>query len=248
MAPNKNDKSLMNTGKQLSILIIDDDKKLAKLISTYLSKYQFDISLAEDGITGITLTKECQPHLIIVDLMLPEMDGLSVCRELRSFYSGRIIMLTASDEDMDQVACLELGADDFITKPVHPRVLLARIRMLLRRTEWQANVIEEDNSDTIHYGSLSLYLGKRQVFLDSEVVSLTDAEFNLLWLLASNPEQPLSRDVIMKQVRGVEHNGFDRSIDNRIMALRRKLKDNKGLPKRIITVRGKGYLFVTDQW
>ena len=236
----------------LRILVIEDDTKLAKLVGTYLGKHHFEVSYARNGRAGLALAHEAQPHLIILDLMMPEMDGLSVCRELRNWYPGRILVLTASDEDMDQVASLELGADDYVTKPIHPRVLLARIRMLLRRATAGRSAGSGERpaatAEEIIYGGLSLHGGRRQVVLDGEPVVLTTAEFELLWLLAENPEQPLSRDAIMQATRGMQHDGLDRSIDNRIVSLRRKLGDNKGLPKRIITVRGKGYLFVTDQW
>lgn len=243
------------------ILLVEDDIKLAGLIGTYLSQYGFSVVSAEGGLTGLNKAQEHQPDLIVLDLMLPELDGLSVCRELRTWYRGRIVMLTASDEDMDQVAALEIGADDFVKKPIHPRVLLARIRMLLRREEpylahlaaadgpeIKTNAEQNLHTNIIVYGQLKLHRSRRQTQLYGNTVSLTEAEFNLLWLLAKNPETPLSRDEIMKSTRGVEHDGLDRSIDNRIVSLRRKLDDNTGLPKRIITVRGKGYLFVTDQW
>lgn len=228
------------------ILLVEDDIKLAGLVSNYLRKHQFNVAHAENGRLGLELAHTLQPHLIILDLMLPEMDGLSVCRELRGWYKGRIIVLTASDEDMDQVASLEIGADDFVTKPIHPRVLLARIKVLLRREEFNASDIGK--TDSITYGGLTLYSGKRQAHLHGKAINLTEAEFGLLWLLANNPERSLSRDDIMQSIRGIEYDGVDRSIDNRIVSLRRKLGDNEGLPKRIITVRGKGYLFVTDQW
>lgn len=228
------------------ILLVEDDIKLADLVSSYLRKNRFKVSHAENGRLGLELAQTLQPHLVILDLMLPEIDGLSVCRELRSWYSGRIIILTASDEDMDQVASLEIGADDFVTKPIHPRVLLARIKVLLRREEFKVRDIS--TSGSITYGGLTINEGKRQVLLNDKAVNLTEAEFGLLWLLASKPEQSLSRDDIMQSIRGIEYDGVDRSIDNRIVSLRRKLGDNEGLPKRIITVRGKGYLFVSDQW
>ena len=228
------------------ILLVEDDIKLAELVSDYLGKHQFNVSHAANGRLGLEQAHTLQPHLIILDLMLPEMDGFSVCRELRSWYRGRIIILTASDEDMDQVASLEIGADDYVTKPIHPRVLLARIKVLLRREEFKATDL--GSRDSISHGGLTLCKAKRQARLQGKAVNITEAEFALLWLLANSPEQPLSRDDIMQSLRGIEYDGLDRSIDNRVVSLRRKLGDNEGLPKRIITVRGKGYLFVSDQW
>ena len=246
----------MAESESTRILLIEDDLKLTELIVRYLSQYGFDVESAADGKEGLELAESYQPHLIILDLMLPKMDGLTVCRELRAWFRGRIVILTASDEDMDQVASLEIGADDFVTKPIHPRVLLARIRMLLRRED---SVIHDDAEKTtdsqvsgqaneFRYGELHIHEGRRSVVLNAQEINLTDAEFNLLLLLASNPETVLSRDVIVKNLRGISYDGLDRSIDNRIVSLRRKLGDGDGVPKRIITVRGKGYLFVTDKW
>lgn len=234
----------MNT----KLLLIEDDKKFAGLVTEYLAPYDFDIAYAENGKIGLTMAEELQPGLIILDLMMPVLDGLSVCRQLQGWYQGRIIVLTASDEDMDEVACLEIGAHDFVSKPVHPRVLLARIRALLRRDDKPAEPAHTNDVSRKQFGQLILNNNKRQVFLSGDLVSLTDTEFELLWVLASKPDQALSRDFIMQSLRGIEHNGLDRSIDNRIVSLRKKLGDNKGLPQRIITVRGKGYLFAPDQW
>lgn len=228
-----------------SILLIEDDLELAELISHYLIQHDFLVDQAHTGKSGLELAESLNPSLIILDLMLPEINGLSVCRQLRNWYQGRIIILTASDEDMDQVAALEMGADDFVTKPIHPRVLLARIRMLLRR---EGSFPIPDTTEELCYGSLCIHHGKRLVTLKHEPISLTEAEFSLLWFLANNPEQAMSRDDIMRATRGIEYDGIDRSIDNRVVSLRRKLGDDQGLPKRILTVRGKGYLFITDQW
>ncbi len=246
------------------ILLIEDDKQLADLVRTYLKEYGFEIKWAENGTLGLTIAQNFQPDLIILDLMLPEIDGLSVCRKLRAWYSGRIIILTASDEDMDQVAALEVGADDFVTKPIHPRVLLARVRMLLRRESLETS--PTGNSDATYptyntpddqkitdkniviHGELQLKKSHREVLFRQKEIFLTEAEFSLLWFLATHPEIPLSRDDITQALRGISYDGLDRSIDNRIVSLRRKLGDNQGLSKRLITVRGKGYLFVSDQW
>lgn len=255
------------------ILLVEDDKKLADLVYTYLKEYGFEIKWAENGTLGLTIARKFQPELIILDLMLPEIDGLSVCRQLRGWYAGRIIMLTASDEDMDQVAALEVGADDFVTKPIHPRVLLARVRMLLRREPLNSSEYGNNNSYSINqissninhsneetidnklihnnvvtHGRLQLKKNHRATLLKNKEIFLTEAEFGLLWFLATHPETTLSRDDITKALRGIAYDGLDRSIDNRIVSLRKKLGDNQGLPKRIITVRGKGYLFVSDQW
>ncbi|UXI02171.1 response regulator transcription factor [Photobacterium sp. TY1-4] len=234
--------------ERINILIIEDDLKLAGLIQNYLEQQGFTVRHAETGQQGLQIAREMTPQLIILDLMLPVMNGLAVCRELKSWYKELILVLTASDDDMDQVALLEMGADDFVHKPIHPRVLLARVRALLRRYEHQPASATNERAEQLNFGQLTLHLGRRLVQLNDKPVNLTEMEFELLWLLASNPEKPLSRDDISLALRGIEHDGLDRSIDNRIVSLRRKLGDHSGVPRRIITVRGKGYLFVTDRW
>jgi two-component system response regulator RstA len=234
-----------------TILLIEDDLKLAELITSYLGQQGFVVHHADDGQKGLELAEKILPQLIILDLMLPNLDGLTVCRRLQTWYQGALLILTASGDDMDQVAALEMGADDFVNKPIHPRVLLARVRALLRRDEKRANPLSQAstiNNDQLIFDSLKINIGRRQVELAGELIKLTETEFELLWLLASNPEKPVSRDEISQSLRGIEYDGLDRSIDNKIVSLRKKLGDTNGLPRRIITVRGKGYLFITDQW
>ena len=154
-------------------------------------------------------------------------------------------MLTASDDDFDHVAALEIGADDFVTKPIKPRVLLARMRMLLRRVD---NEPIQTAKTVLEFGALSLNQSRHLCEMNGEAVAMTDSEFDLLWLLASTPDQVLSRDVLTKALRGIEYDGLDRTVDNKIVILRKKLGDDSSTPKRIITVRGKGYLFVPDTW
>jgi len=154
-------------------------------------------------------------------------------------------MLTASDDDFDHVAALETGADDFVTKPIKPRVLLARIRMLLRRTE--ASIVQS-NSSVLSFGQLVLNKSRRSCVLVGQNIVMTDSEYDLLWLLASSAEEVLSRDVLTKALRGIEYDGIDRSVDNKIVTLRKKLGDDSVPPNKIVTVRGKGYLFIPDAW
>ncbi|MCV6588879.1 MAG: response regulator [Marinobacterium sp.] len=239
---------------QPQILLIEDDEKLASLLSQYLQRQGLAIKHCSDGFEAPAQIIEYQPDLVILDLMLPGLDGLSICREVRNQYSGRILILTASDDDMDQVAALEMGADDFVTKPLQPRVLLARIRMLLRRQEMATaemaspSTVEIDNNRFRQHGSLVLDSSVRRCTLADEEINLTPAEFDLLWLLASHPDEILSRESLVKQTRGIEYDGLDRTVDNRIVSLRKKLADSSGQPRRLITVRGKGYLFVPDSW
>jgi len=279
------------------ILIVEDDQKLAVLYKEYLEQFEFSVSLTHDGKEGESFIKDHNPDLVILDLMLPLLDGLGVCRNVRQNYSGFILMLTAIDDDLDQVAAIEVGVDDYISKPVQMRVLMARIRMLLRRQKGlnidlsnsnsemnfdvsamlhnnTLDVVSEIVSETVMEGStidnvleqrmrpnkilpvhktmvfaqLMLDFGKRRVSLNQQLVDLTDGEFDLLWLLACHAEQILSRDFLMKTLRGVEYDGLNRSMDTRIVSLRKKIGDNTSKPFRILTVRGKGYMFMPDAW
>lgn len=238
------------------ITLVEDDIKLAELVQQYLSNHGFVVNVLHDGGGAPEIILSDPPDIVILDLMLPGKDGLTICREIRSEFSGSILFLTASEDDMDHVAGVELGADDFIIKPIQPRVLLARIRMLLRRSEdnfvntvnaVQAEPVSEVKKD-LSFGKLTIYHAKRSATLADEIIPLTTAEFDLLWLLANHAEQTLSRDFIYKTLRGIEYDGMDRAVDTRVANLRKKLGDNASLSTRIITVRGQGYLFVPDSW
>jgi len=239
------------------IIIVEDDNKFSSLVKTYLQKHDFEIVIIENGAVAPSAIISQQPDLVILDLMLPGKDGLTICREIRPQYAGKIIFLTASEDDMDHVAGVELGADDFIVKPIQPRVLLARIRMLLRRQQKLPSALSNaSTSDTeqsqaykdLSFGKLTIYLSKRQVILGEQKIILTTGEFDLLVLLASHAENILSRDFIYKTLRGIEYDGMDRGIDTKIANLRKKLGDNASMSTKIITVRGQGYLFVPDSW
>ncbi len=235
----------MNTqDSKPSLIIVEDDPKLQAMLSEYFSQQGFEVSCIDNGTDASEAIIENQPDLVLLDLMLPGQDGLSVCRQVRDCYKGKILMLTASDDDFDHVAALEIGADDFVTKPIKPRVLLARIRMLLRRKEISA--IESDIC--VEVGVLCLNRLRKACALNKEPIALTDGEFDLLWVLATRPEQTLSREWLTKTLRGIEYDGTDRTIDNRIVTLRKKLGDSTTPPQKIITVRGKGYLFMPDAW
>lgn len=246
----------MSTDTGVQILLIEDDVKLTELLDLYLSRNGYQVAIGHSGSDAQRLIEETHPDLLILDLMLPGMDGLSICRAVRASYQGKILILTASDDDMDQVAALEMGADDYVCKPLHPRVLLARIRMLLRRQEDDPQSSEatleasQNVSDTqkVTFGQLALNGTTKRAELSGDLINLTPAEFDLLWLLAKNPDTPLSRETLVRETRGIEYDGVDRTIDNRIVTLRKKLRDDASQPQRIITVRGKGYLFVADSW
>lgn len=225
------------------ILIVEDDERLAMLTQDYLRKNGLDVATETDGTRAIRRIIAEQPDLVVLDVMLPGSDGLTVCREVRAQYQQPILMLTARTDDMDQVLGLEMGADDYVAKPVQPRVLLARIRALLRRSD---TAPVESSPQRLEFGDLVIDNGGRSVTLNDELVDFTSAEYDLLWLLASNAGRILSREDIFERLRGIEYDGQDRSIDVRISRIRPKIGDDPENPKRIKTVRSKGYLFVKE--
>ncbi|MBT3176868.1 MAG: response regulator [Desulfobacula sp.] len=235
----------MGQGKK-TILIVEDDSILSSLIKEYLEKQDYNISTEPRGDCAAYRILEESPDLVILDLMLPGKDGLSVCRDVRSSYKGPILILTAKEDDMDQVAALEMGADDYVKKPVKPRVLLARIRALFRRA--QSSPIVNSSEKIKHFGILEIDSSSRVVRLEKEKISLTTLEFDVLWLLASEPGKILSRDHIFNSVKGFDWDGTDRSIDMAISRLRKKLKDSSENPLKIKTIWGSGYLFVEEAW
>ena len=239
----------MNTveEQQAHILLVEDDKRLVELIRDYLEKQGFRISISERGDMAVTMTLQSRPDLVILDLMLPGMDGFTVCQHIRPKYTGPILILTAREDDMDQVAGLEMGADDYVKKPIEPRVLLARIRALLRRLP-AGQTGNSDNAPTRQFGRLSICRQSRKVLLEGSEIELTSNEFELLWILADAAGTILDRDYLFKTLRGIDYDGLDRTIDVNISRLRKKLGDSSSHSYRIKTVWGKGYLFVSDAW
>ena len=233
----------LEPGDREHVLIIEDDERLATLTRDYLEANGFRVTLEADGTLGVERIVTLQPDLVILDLMLPGEDGLSICRRARPDYAGPILMLTARTDDMDQVLGLEMGADDYVAKPVQPRVLLARMRALLRRSESSEAA---GGGMRLTFGNLEIDSATREAWLYGERIELTSAEFDLLWLLASNAGRVLSREEIFSQLRGIKYDGQDRSIDVRVSRIRPKIGDDPNHPHRIKTVRSKGYLFVKD--
>ncbi len=225
------------------VLIVEDDERLAMLTLDYLRKNGLEVAIETDGTRAIRRIISEQPDLVVLDVMLPGSDGLTVCREVRPYFNNPILMLTARTDDMDQVLGLEMGADDYVAKPAQPRVLLARIRALLRRTE---SAMAEEIPQRLEFGELIIDNGGRSVSVNGKFVDFTSAEYDLLWLLASNAGKILSREDIFERLRGIEYDGQDRSIDVRISRIRPKIGDDPENPKRIKTVRSKGYLFVKE--
>jgi DNA-binding response OmpR family regulator len=235
----------------VDILLVEDDARLAELTSRYLTQNGLKVAVESNGAAAVARFNEVRPRLVVLDLMLPGKDGLTICRELRQTFKGPILMLTAKDADIDQVIGLEAGADDYVAKPAEPMVLLARIRALLRRTELAQQAAAPAGtaqaSTDIVLGSLRISESHR-VWLDGQEITLTTQEFELLYELARSAGTILSRDELFRRIRGIDYDGLDRSIDSRISKLRRKLGDDADAPRRIRTIWGKGYLLVPDAW
>lgn len=228
------------------ILLVEDDTRLSQLVSDYLSKHEMQVKVLPNGHTLTYEVRQCPPDLVILDIMLPGKDGFKLCQELRSLYEGPIIFLTAKDDDISQVLGLEMGADDYISKPVEPRVLLARINALLRRVNSSSGHAQD--KDTMQFGNLLLSKSNRRVSLRGEEINLTSHEFDMLWLLAKNASQVVSRETLYREIIGREYDGLDRSADVRISRLRKKLNDDAKSPYKIKTIWGKGFFFVADAW
>jgi two-component system OmpR family response regulator len=227
------------------VMLVEDDALFATLIGKFLEKHGFEVAVETRGDLAVGRILGERPDAVILDATLPGLDGFDVCREVRGRFSGPILMLTGRSEDMDQVLGLELGADDYIAKPAEPRVVLARLRARLRRA---GHDDEPAPLTTLHFGCLLISQNARRVELDGRCIDVTTAEFDLLWHLASHAGEIVTRDDIFTALRGIEYDGLDRSIDMRISRLRKLLGDDAEQPRRIKTVRGKGYLFSPGDW
>lgn len=217
------------------ILVVDDDVKTVELVKLYLNRDGYRVLTAFDGEEALRLARESRPDLIVLDLMLPGIDGLDICRILRAESDVPIIMLTAMTTDRDRLTGLDLGADDYITKPFSPRELAARVRAVLRRFPG------ERGPEKIEQGELTLDFLKHEAFLDSKPLNLTPVEFKLLGALAKEPGRVFSRSQIIEKAFGYDFDGFDRTIDVHILKLRRKLEPDPRHPRYIKTVYGAGY-------
>jgi two-component system OmpR family response regulator len=230
------------------ILLVEDDERLSALVAGYLRKHDYQVDVVLHGNDAVPAILKRQPDLVILDVNLPGKDGFQICREAREHFDGVIIMVTARDDQFDEVLGLEFGADDYVHKPVEPRILLARIKAQLRReTGRTANTASQPDSFT--FGKFEISRASRSVKLpDGSAPELTSAEFDLLWALVICAGEVVSRDNLMRQLRGLEFDGLDRTIDGGISRLRRKLHDDTGTPQRIKTIRGKGYQFSKGAW
>lgn len=227
-----------------SIILVEDDVRLAELVSGYLDSNGFAVTVADLGGQVVDQIHREVPDLVILDLMLPGQDGFSICRQLRPGYANPIIILTARDNDIDHVLGLELGADDYISKPVEPRVLMARIQALLRRGRRGA----DPEAAALRFGALVINPVARSVHLNGAAVAMSSNEFDLLAYLAIHAGEVMTRESLYKHLYRREYDGTDRMLDIRISHLRRKLGDDADVAERIKTIWGQGYLFVKSAW
>jgi len=217
------------------VLVVDDDAKTVELVKLYLKRDGYRVITAYDGIEALRLAREGYPDLIVLDLMLPGIDGLEICRTLRTESDVPVIMLTAKTTDQDKLVGLDLGADDYITKPFSPRELAARVRAVLRRLPGERGPAE------IKHGELTVNFLKHEAFLEGKPLNLTTVEFKLLAALIKEPGRVFSRAQLIENALGHDFEGFDRTIDVHVLNLRRKLEPDPGHPRYIKTVYGAGY-------
>ena len=224
------------------ILLVEDDARLADMLLEYLGQAGFGVTVAPLGATALEKLSDAEYDVVVLDLMLPDMDGLNVCRQLRAKYDTPVLMLTARGDAVDRIVGLELGADDYLPKPFEPRELVARLRAIMRR-----RVRGTTDEKSSRFGRLELDTAARAVRLDGKPCELTGYQFDLLVALAKNAGRVLSREVLMDLVKGEEFESFDRSIDVHISRIRSVIEDNPKKPRRIITVRAAGYVFAKAQ-
>lgn len=231
----------LSLNEKSKILIVEDDDQLAELLLEYLGQHGFELIRVSNGREGIQHILKVQPDLVILDLMLPEVNGLDVCRQVRNDFSGIILMLTASQSEADHVAGLELGADDFVVKPIEPRILLARIRSQLRRIKGGRSS-KKDSSGTFTFGPLHIDTVTRDVCMDGKSVSLTTMEFDILHILAANAGYVVKREELYKNVLGLDYDGIDRGMDVHISRIRKKLQNEGFDTNKLKSIRAVGYL------
>lgn len=232
---------------KFNIIIVEDDTELAKLTSSFLEQYEFNCHVYHSAEGIVDIVKAQQPDLVLLDIMLPDGDGLEICRQIKEFFGGKIVMLTACKDPIDQVLGLETGADDYIPKPVLPRLLLAKCRAILRR---EPNIEEDKKSEAeskevkTSFNDIEIDLCRREVLKSGAILDFSNPEYELLLLLIQNRGEIVSRDAISLHLRGVEYDGQSRQIDMQISAIRNKLCSNNSHNEIIKTVRSKGYVFI----
>lgn len=223
---------------QYSVLLVDDDVKLVQLLKTYFEKEGFITYSVHDGLDALQIAREKKPDIMVLDIMLPGLDGWDVCRRIRRDNDLPIIMLTARDEESDRLVGLEIGADDYVTKPFSPKEVVARAKVILRRTNR-----ESVRQGPLQVGKVTIDLERHEVTKDGQLLDLTPTEFKMLELFTANAGRVFSRLQIVEQIQGYSFEGYERTIDAHIKNLRRKIEDNPKEPQYVLTVYGVGYKF-----
>lgn len=228
----------------MKVLVVDDDEKILKVLTAYLAKAEYKVETAQEGWDAVTKVAQLKPDVVLLDIMLPGLDGWGVCKEIRRTSDVPIIMLTARDEETDRIIGLEIGADDYVTKPFSPREVIARIRAILRRV--QPNGRRTSEEADLHRGNLTLQLRNHILTVKDKPVAVTPTEYKLLELFMSHPGQVFSRLQLIEKVQGYAFEGYERTVDSHIKNLRKKLGDSSGEPQYIQTIYGVGYKLVGD--
>lgn len=230
----------MNASKK--VMIVEDDTEISRLTKMLLETEGYECETTFDGGKAVSEIRRMNPDIVILDVMLPGLSGVEVCSQIRGFYHGAILMLTGCDDDITELTSFKQGADDYVTKPIKPHLLLARIQALLKRTQYK----EIGKNTVLVFGDLHIDCQNRSVLIDGDSLDLTSAEFDILEVLAKQAGEVVSREQCCSQLRGFEYDGMDRSIDMRVSSLRKKMGAFFGQEKRILTVRGRGYMLVTQ--
>jgi DNA-binding response OmpR family regulator len=233
----------MTASDSFRVLLVEDDAELASMVADSLAPHGFQVEIEGRGDQSLERIAGEKPDVVILDVNLPGLDGFSICRAARADFAGPILILTARGEEIDEIVGLEVGADDYLSKPVRPRVLLARLRAHLRKTSVGD---AEATGKRLQVGRLVIDAGRRDAEYEGRPIELTTAEFELLWFLVENAGRVLSRNDICQKIHGLQYDGFDRSIDLRISRLRRKLGDDPNHPRQIKSVRGVGYMYSVE--
>jgi two-component system alkaline phosphatase synthesis response regulator PhoP len=231
------------TSLPTTVLVVDDEQRLRDLVRNYLEREGFTVLIAADGPSALDLARQQAPEVVVLDLMLPGLDGLEVCRRLRTFSDAYVIMLTAKAEEIDRIVGLEVGADDYLTKPFSPRELVARVRAMLRRPRGSSAETQSEVPSPQRFGALLIDHARHEIMLDDTIVMLTSLEFALLTALAAHPGRVFTRVQLLERVWGDDYFGDDHVVDVHIANLRKKLGDDPSSPLFIETVRGAGYRF-----
>lgn len=228
--------------QQPHIFVVEDDTEICRLLRLFLEIEGFAIRFCHHGIEAVEQIRQSQPDIVILDIMLPGQNGIQVCKQIRDFYLGPILMLTASEDDISELSAFKVGADDYVRKPIKPEVLLMRIQALLRRSQGT----KAEGIESIHCDGLIINGSRREVLLNNELIDLHSSEIDLVLLLAQSQGQAVSRDECFRALRGFDYDGIDRSLDMRISSLRKKIMDQKSPHRFIKTIRGVGYMLASS--